>query len=92
MKKLLAAALSAAFLLLCACTPGAAGGETTSPDPVLNIAATTWPVYCLTTAVTGDLEGVEVIPVEPYTPYRIIVDDRERDSDTGPAVLLRVWD
>ena len=63
MKKLLAAALSAAFLLLCACTPGAANSPTTSSDPVLNIAATTWPVYCLTTAVTGDLEGVEVTPV-----------------------------
>ena len=37
-------------------------------------------------------EEVEVIPVEPYSPYRIIVDGRERDSDTGPAVLLRVWD
>ena len=63
MKKLLAAALSAAFLLLCACTPGAANGPVSSSDPVLNIAATTWPVYCLTTAVTGDLEGVEVTPV-----------------------------
>lgn len=37
-------------------------------------------------------EGVEVILVEPYTPYRIIVDGRERSSDTGPAVLMRVGD
>lgn len=37
-------------------------------------------------------EGVQVIPVEPYTPYGIIVDGREQVSDTGPVVLLRVWD
>lgn len=37
-------------------------------------------------------ESVEVISVEPYTPFRISVDGRERESDVGPAVLLCVWD
>ena len=62
MKKVFSAALAAVFLLLGACTPGTAdpGGQ---PDGALHIAATTWPVYCFTTAVTQDMEDVVVTPV-----------------------------
>lgn len=63
MKKIKVSALVAALVLLCACTPAAPGAQTPAPDPTLHIAATTWPVYCFVTAVTGELEGVEVTPV-----------------------------
>lgn len=36
-------------------------------------------------------EGVEKFTVEPYKPYQIIVGE-QKISDSGPAVLLRVWD
>ena len=36
-------------------------------------------------------EGVEKIVVEPYQPYQIIVGETHV-SDSGPIVLLRVWD
>ena len=36
-------------------------------------------------------EGVEKITVEPYQPYQIII-EKQNISDSGPAVLLRVWD
>lgn len=36
-------------------------------------------------------EGVEKIVVEPYQPYQIIVDE-QKISDSGPIVLLQVWD
>ena len=36
-------------------------------------------------------EGVENILVEPYQPYQIIVDEHPI-SDSGPLVLLHVWD
>lgn len=36
-------------------------------------------------------EVVEKITAEPYQTYRIIVGDNEV-FDTGPAVILRIWD
>ena len=36
-------------------------------------------------------EGVEKIMVEPYQPYQIIVGETHI-SDSGPTVLLRIWD
>ena len=36
-------------------------------------------------------EAVEKLMVEPYQAYRIIVGENEI-SDTGPMVILRVWD
>lgn len=36
-------------------------------------------------------EGVEKIVVEPYQPYQIIVNEHHI-SDSGPIVLLQVWD
>lgn len=36
-------------------------------------------------------EAVEVVQVLPYQEYRISVGDRET-RDSGPALLLRVWD
>lgn len=36
-------------------------------------------------------ESVEKIVVEPYQPYQIIVGETHV-SDSGPIVLLRVWD
>ena len=49
--------LLAVCMLLSACTGGDRG------EASLEIAATTWPVYCLTTAVTEGVEGVQVTPV-----------------------------
>lgn len=54
MKKRLCAAL-AALLLLSSCAE-TSGVE----DDTLHIVATTYPMYLFTTAVTGDIEGVEV--------------------------------
>lgn len=36
-------------------------------------------------------EAVEKIMINPYQEYKIIIDNNEI-SDTGPAVLLRIWD
>ena len=36
-------------------------------------------------------QGVEKIVVEPYQPYQIIVGETHV-SDSGPIVLLRIWD
>lgn len=36
-------------------------------------------------------EAVEVVPVLPYQEYRITVGEREM-HDSGPVLLLRVWD
>lgn len=36
-------------------------------------------------------DGVEKITVKPYQPYQIIVGE-QKISDSGLAVLLRVWD
>ena len=36
-------------------------------------------------------EGVEKIVVEPYQPYQIMVGE-QKISDSGPIVLLQVWD
>lgn len=36
-------------------------------------------------------EAVEMTTAEPYQTYKIIVGDNEI-SDTGPAVILRIWD
>ena len=36
-------------------------------------------------------EGVEKIVVEPYQPYQIMVGE-QNISDSGPIVLLQVWD
>lgn len=36
-------------------------------------------------------EAVEAVTVEPYKTYKIIVGDNEI-SDTGPVVILRIWD
>lgn len=36
-------------------------------------------------------EAVEQFIAEPYQTYKIIVGDNEI-SDTGPAIILRVWD
>ena len=36
-------------------------------------------------------EGVEKIVVEPYQPYQIIVGETHI-SDSGPIVVLQVWD
>lgn len=36
-------------------------------------------------------EGVEKIMVEPYQPYQIMVGE-QKISDSGPIVLLQVWD
>ena len=36
-------------------------------------------------------EGVGNILVEPYQPYQIIVGETHI-SDSGPIVLLRIWD
>lgn len=36
-------------------------------------------------------EAVEAVTVEPYQTYKIIVGDNEI-SDTGPVVILRIWD
>ena len=36
-------------------------------------------------------EAVESVVAMPYENYRITVEEREI-ADTGPAVILRVWD
>ena len=36
-------------------------------------------------------EAVEKITAEPYQIYKIIVGDNEI-SDTGSAIILRIWD
>lgn len=36
-------------------------------------------------------EAVERLNVEPYEDYRIIVGENEV-ADSGPAVILRIWD
>ena len=36
-------------------------------------------------------EAVEKITAEPYQVYKITVGENEI-SDTGPAIILRVWD
>lgn len=36
-------------------------------------------------------EAVEKIMIHPYQEYKIIIENNEI-SDTGPAVLLRIWD
>ena len=36
-------------------------------------------------------EAVEVVVAAPYEGYRITVGGREI-ADTGPAVILRIWD
>lgn len=36
-------------------------------------------------------EAVEKIMIKPYQEYKIIIDNNEI-SDTGPAVILRIWD
>lgn len=36
-------------------------------------------------------EAVEAVSVEPYQDYKIIVGNKQI-IDSGPAVLLRVWD
>lgn len=36
-------------------------------------------------------EAVEAIQTPPYQEYRILVGDQEI-RDSGPALLLRVWD
>ncbi len=36
-------------------------------------------------------EAVEKIEVEPYEEYKIVIGDNEI-SDTGPAIILRIWD
>ncbi len=36
-------------------------------------------------------EAVEAVTAEPYQTYKIIVGDNEI-SDTGPVVILRIWD
>ena len=36
-------------------------------------------------------EVVEAVAAAPYEEYRITVGEREI-ADTGPAVMLRVWD
>lgn len=36
-------------------------------------------------------EAVEAVTAEPYQTYKIIVGDNDI-SDTGPVVILRVWD
>ena len=37
-------------------------------------------------------EAVERITVKPYEKYQIVVGEQKIVSDSGPAVLLRVWD
>ena len=37
-------------------------------------------------------EAVEKITVKPYEEYQIMVGEQKIVSDSGPAVLLRVWD
>lgn len=46
------------WILLSGCAPAAGGGEDT-----FTVAATTWPVYCLASALAEGAEGVEVVPV-----------------------------
>lgn len=36
-------------------------------------------------------EAVEKILINPYQGYKIIIENNE-NSDTEPAVLLRIWD
>ncbi len=66
MKKSVLVLLLSALLLLSACAPSQSGpsGEpenSATPAPqTLRVAATTYPVYLLTTAVTEGVEGVEV--------------------------------
>lgn len=36
-------------------------------------------------------EAVEAVTAEPYQTYKIIVGDNEI-TDTGPVVILRIWD
>ena len=36
-------------------------------------------------------EAVESVTAAPYEEYRITVGEREI-ADTGPAIILRVWD
>ena len=36
-------------------------------------------------------EAVEAVTADPYQTYKIIVGDNEI-SDTGPVVILRIWD
>ena len=55
MRKRLLAAL-AALALMTSCAPKSAPKQ----DDALHILATTYPVYLFTTAVTGELEGIEV--------------------------------
>ena len=36
-------------------------------------------------------EGVELLSVEPYEPYSITA-GRQTVNDSGPVVILRIWD
>ena len=91
-KKYCAAALMTALLLLSACTPGAAAPGSQPSDGVLHIAATTWPVYCFTTAVTKELENVQVTPVlnvqtSCLHDYTLTVDDMKTLEGADVVVL-----
>ncbi len=59
MKKSLLTLLLSALLLLSACG-GAPAGTPGQEEDVVHILATTYPVYLLTTAVTGGLEDIQV--------------------------------
>lgn len=61
MKKIILSLLLALLLLPAGCS-NAPAAATPGPD-ALSIAATTWPVYCFTTAVTEGAAGVLVTPV-----------------------------
>ena len=37
-------------------------------------------------------EAVEKIVVEPYKPFSITVDDQKICYDSGPIVILKIWD
>ncbi|WP_371817940.1 metal ABC transporter substrate-binding protein [Pseudoflavonifractor sp. MSJ-37] len=58
MKKTALAGLLAGAVLLSGC--GAAGAD---EEQTPTVAATTWPVYCLASAVAEGVDGVEVVPV-----------------------------
>lgn len=62
MKKFLLTLMATCLLCLSACASKPAP-PTPSGGGTLSIAATTWPVYCFTTAVTDGVEGVTVTPV-----------------------------
>lgn len=49
------------FLTLSACAPKPS--PSSAPEKTISIAATTWPVYCFTSAVTEGVAGVNVTPV-----------------------------